>query len=617
MTRQEAVAYIERYTWSATRLGLERTRTLLAALGDPQKDLKFVHVAGSNGKGSTCAMLESILRQAGYRTGLYISPYIQDFCERIQVGGVHIPGGRLAAITQRVQAIADKMEDHPSQFELVTAIAMVYFQEEACDIVVLEVGMGGALDSTNAIGAPEAAVITNIGLEHTQYLGSTLAEIAAAKAGIIKAGCEVVCYGGAPEVTGVVRAACLSCGAPLHCADFAQIQPLGRDLDGQRFLWRGRAMAPPLLGAHQLRNAAVALETVEVLRGRGWNISGDAVNAGLLRVEWPARLEVLGREPLFVLDGGHNPQCAQTLAGFLDEYLPGEKVTFLMGVLEDKDYRAMLDAVSSHAAGFVCLTPGSPRALPAGTLAETISRRCGLSATVCGSPEDAIREALGRGRPVVAFGSLYMAGALRGAFRAVYRKYLRSAKIRARDALEPEVRDDLSRRIARRVAHSPEFQAAGTVMLYRATRGEVRLDALAAAQQAQGKRLVYPLCVSGTEMAALLPDDEHAWTKGYCGILEPDPEKSTEIPPEEIDLVVCPCTAFDESCSRMGMGAGYYDRFLPRCARARVVCVAFEVQKAAKIPADAWDRPMELVFTERAVYRAEPNEKREEKKNEA
>ena len=192
MTPQEAVAYIENYTWSASRLGLERTRELLHALGDPQKQLKFIHVAGSNGKGSTCAMLESILRCAGYRTGLYISPYIQQFCERIQIGGHNIPGERLAAITEQVQTIADHMADHPSQFELVTAIAMVYFQQEHCDIVVLEVGMGGALDSTNVIDAPEVAVITNIGLEHTDYLGSTLAEIAATKAGIIKPGCCTV-----------------------------------------------------------------------------------------------------------------------------------------------------------------------------------------------------------------------------------------------------------------------------------------------------------------------------------------------------------------------------------------------------------------------------------------
>ena len=220
MTAQEAIAYIENYTWSTTRLGLDRTRELLYKLGDPQKRLKFVHVAGSNGKGSTCAMLDSILRAAGYRTGLYTSPYIQDFCERMRVDGENIPGGTLARLTERVKQIADAMEDHPSQFELVTAIAMQYFLEAGCEIVVLEVGMGGALDSTNAIDAPEVAVITNLALEHTEYLGHTLAEIAATKGGIIKRGCSVVAYPNVPEVTDVIERICREQGAPLIWADF-------------------------------------------------------------------------------------------------------------------------------------------------------------------------------------------------------------------------------------------------------------------------------------------------------------------------------------------------------------------------------------------------------------
>lgn len=281
MTPQEAVAYIENYTWSASRLGLERTRELLHALGDPQKQLKFIHVAGSNGKGSTCAMLESILRCAGYRTGLYISPYIQQFCERIQIGGHNIPGERLAAITEQVQTIADHMADHPSQFELVTAIAMVYFQQEHCDIVVLEVGMGGALDSTNVIDAPEVAVITNIGLEHTEYLGSTLAEIALHQGGPHQTGRCTVCYDGAPEVTQVIAQVCREKGVPMHLAKWGTVKPLDHGLHGQRFAWREQEYLLPLLGEHQLRNAAVVLETILALLRRGWNISEGAVREGL------------------------------------------------------------------------------------------------------------------------------------------------------------------------------------------------------------------------------------------------------------------------------------------------------------------------------------------------
>ena len=607
MTAEEAIAYIENYTWSASRLGLERTQELLRALGDPQKQLKFVHVAGSNGKGSTCAMTESILRAAGYRTGLYISPYIQDFCERMQVNGENIPGQRLADITERVRAIADAMSDHPSQFELVTAIAMVYFLEEHCDIVVLEVGMGGALDSTNAIDAPEVAVICNIGLEHTEYLGSTLEAIAATKAGIIKPGCAVVCYDGAPQVTQVIAQVCQDKAVPMALARCGEIAPLSHDLSGQRFGWRGREYQLPLLGAHQLHNAAVALEIVQALRERGWDIPEEAVRAGLASTRWPARFEVLSREPLFILDGGHNPQCAQAMAQVLRDYLPGEKVTFLMGVLADKDFHAILDALLPFAAGFVCLTPDSPRALPAQDLAQIIRGRALLPVQVCPGPAEGIPAALDAGLPVVAFGSLYQAGGVRTAFPPALRRWLRRRSIAAREALTPEQQDSLSHQITRQVLSSPEFQRADTILVYRAVRREASLNELTAIALAQGKTVCYPRCVSSTQMAALIPEGAASWSQGSFGIPEPVPERSRPVSPEEIDLVLCPCTVFDEQCNRMGMGAGYYDCYLPQLRPGAVVAaVAFECQKAASVPTESWDYPMDVVFTERATYRRPP-----------
>ena len=423
MTAQEAIDYIEQYTWSTTRLGLDRTRELLKKLGDPQKKLKFIHVAGSNGKGSTCAMLSAIARAAGYRTGLYTSPYIQDFCERMQVDGQNVPGEVLAEITERVKAIADAMADHPSQFELVTAIALEYFYEAKCDIVVLEVGMGGALDSTNAIDAPEVAVITNIGLEHTEYLGDTLEAIAATKAGIIKPGCHAVCYDGAPEVTEVVKAVCAEKKVPLRCVDFARMEPVAETLDGQTFRWDGKEKRVALLGPHQLHNTATVLETVEALRERGWAIPDAAVDAGLAAVQWPARLEVLRPKPLFLLDGGHNPQCAEALAAAVEKLLPGQKVVFLLGVLADKDYPQILDIVAPYAKKFICLTPFSDRALPARKLAEFLKAR-GLEASACGSDVArgirAAEKAAGRRGAVVAFGSLYLAGHVRGVFQEMY-----------------------------------------------------------------------------------------------------------------------------------------------------------------------------------------------------
>ena len=415
MTKEEAIGYIENYGWSTTRLGLERTRELLHRVGDPQKKLKFIHVAGSNGKGSTCAMLARILELSGYRVGMYISPYIEEFCERIQINGEYIDGDSLARITEYVMGEAEQMEDHPSQFELVTAIGMLYFLEQGVDIVVLEVGMGGALDSTNAIDAPEVAVITNIGLEHTEYLGNTLEAIAATKAGIIKTGCHAVCYDGAPEVTEVVKGVCAEKDVPLRCVDFSRLTPVSETLEGQKFLWDGKKYDLALLGEHQLHNAATVLNVIEALKERGWKVTAKAIKEGLKTVKWPARLEILGRKPLFILDGGHNPQCAEALANALDRLLGGRKAIFLLGVLADKDYPTMMDMMIPYAEEFVCLTPDSGRALPARDLAEWF-RNKGAKAEAADDFVHGIKLAekkAGKNGIVVCFGSLYLAGHIR------------------------------------------------------------------------------------------------------------------------------------------------------------------------------------------------------------
>lgn len=415
-TEKEAIDYIENFTWSTTRLGLGRTKELLRRIGDPQKKLKFIHITGSNGKGSTCAILDSCLRNAGYRTGLYTSPYICEFNERIQIDGVPIPGKDLAEITELVRGIADTMEDHPSQFELVTAIAMEYFYRNQCDIVVLEVGMGGALDSTNAIDAPEVAVFTNIGLEHTEYLGKTIEAIARTKGGIIKSGCSVVCYDTDPEAKRVIAEICNEKNVPMQVADFSRLRELSHDLTGQSVIWDVPGQSPlrmnyPLLGKHQQHNLAVALTVIEVLNKRGFSLTDEAVIKGVQTVRWPARFEVLSTDPLFILDGGHNPQCAEAMAGILNDYLHDTKVTFLMGVLADKDYNAMLDSVSPYAERFVCVTPDSPRALAADKLAAVIAAR-GISSVSMNSVPEGISEALKYKEPVIAFGSLYMSGAV-------------------------------------------------------------------------------------------------------------------------------------------------------------------------------------------------------------
>ncbi len=595
MTPQDAIDYIENYTWSSTRLGLERTRELLHALGDPQKKLKFIHVAGSNGKGSTCAMLDSILQQAGYRTGLYISPYIQEFCERMQVNGHNIPGEDLARITEQVRIYADTMEDHPSQFELVTAIAMQYFSEQHCDVVVLEVGMGGALDSTNVIDCPEAAVITNIGLEHTEYLGNTLTLIAEAKGGIIKSGCTAVCYDSEAETMQTLHQICLTRHAEYRISREDDLKSLSYNLCGQRFLWKGQEYQLSLLGAHQLRNAGVVLETVSAMRAKGWQIPETAVFEGLRQVRWPARFEILWEEPLFILDGGHNPQCAEALARNLADYLPGEKLTFLVGVLADKDYRQMLDLISPFAACFICVTPDSSRALNSEDLAAVIAER-GFSSAACSSIEDGIRMALDTEHPVMAFGSLYLAGHVRTVFPKQLKSWQRSVLLRRRDMLSSEYRSNASRTVCNKLLALDMYQNAKTVFMFNAFRSELDLSSFAIQAEHDGKTLVYPRCTDRKHMLALKAGG--AWETDSFGIRVPAYAEASIVDPEEIDLVLCPCAGFDSEGGRLGMGAGYYDRFLPKCTNAYKILIAFEAQHLKRVCTEAYDIPMDAVITE-------------------
>ena len=325
MTGEDVAARVHAYAWTDRKPGLERTRALLAALGNPEKALKFVHITGSNGKGSTAAMLASVLTAAGYRTGLFTSPHLYRFNERFQVNGAPIPDAALDRLAERVLAAADTLPEHPTEFELMTAIGFLWFAEAGCDLVVVEVGLGGRLDSTNVIPTPEAAVITNIGLEHTAILGSTLAAIAAEKSGILKPGCRAVLYGQSREVGEVVARVCAEKEIPLTVTDASQLTLLSSGLDGQHFTYRGSApLLLPLLGDYQLRNAMTVLDTVDALRAQGWNISADAVARGLAAARWPGRLELVRRRPDLIIDGGHNPQCAQALAASL-RGLYGEK----------------------------------------------------------------------------------------------------------------------------------------------------------------------------------------------------------------------------------------------------------------------------------------------------
>ena len=420
MNAEQAIAYIHSVCWKGSIPGLGRTQELLEKMGNPEKKLKFVHIAGTNGKGSTAAMTASILRKAGYRTGLYTSPYIYRFHERIQVDGVEISDEELAEITEYVKPLADSMAQSPTEFELVCCIAFEYFYRKKCEIVVLEVGMGGAWDATNVIEVPEVAVITNIGLDHTEYLGDTVEKIAETKSGIFKPHGHAVVYRSTPSVEAVYERVCAERDVSLRKADFDGLVLKAHTLEGQVFDCGSRKnLVLPLLGDHQLHNASVVLSIADTLIGEGWKISEQNIYDGIRDVRWPGRFDIVCRKPLFIIDGGHNPQCIEALVKNIRDYLAGKKVVALTGVLADKDYADMYKPVMPLVDRFVCITPPNPRKLEAEQLARYL-RQAGAQAQASESILDGVKQAMklaGKDGVVLCFGSLYSIGGIRDALK--------------------------------------------------------------------------------------------------------------------------------------------------------------------------------------------------------
>ncbi|MBD8990121.1 MAG: bifunctional folylpolyglutamate synthase/dihydrofolate synthase [Clostridiales bacterium] len=420
MNAEQAIAYIHSVCWKGSIPGLGRTQELLEKMGNPEKKLKFVHIAGTNGKGSTAAMTASILSKAGYRTGLYTSPYIYRFHERIQVDGVEISDEDLTEITEYVKPLADSMAQSPTEFELVCCIAFEYFYRKKCDIVVLEVGMGGAWDATNVIEVPEVAVITNIGLDHTEYLGDTVEKIAETKSGIFKPHGHGVVYRSTPSVEAVYERVCAERDVSLRKADFDGLVLKAHTLEGQVFDCGSRKnLVLPLLGDHQLHNASVVLSIADTLIGEGWKISEQNIYDGIRDVRWPGRFDIVCRKPLFIIDGGHNPQCIEALVKNIQDYLAGKKVVALTGVLADKDYADMYKPVMPLVDRFVCITPPNPRKLEAEQLARYL-RQAGAQAQASESILDGVKKAMelaGKDGVVLCFGSLYSIGGIRDALK--------------------------------------------------------------------------------------------------------------------------------------------------------------------------------------------------------
>lgn len=420
MNYQQACFYIEECQQGRGRFGLNKLEEVLHQLNDPHKKLSFVHVAGTNGKGSTAAMLSSVLTKAGYKTGLYTSPHLMRYNERMKINGQDIPDEDFIEAAETVKEVCDKMGGVPIVFEILTLMALWYFAKEQCDIVILEVGIGGRIDATNCIPSPKAAVITQLGLDHTETLGDTLEKIAAEKGGIIKPGCYAVMAEQKESAMDVVREVCKQKQVPLTIASVSRMKVLSSSVEGQQIEDKEYGVIfLPLAGAHQIKNLANILETVGVLKQQGYQISNDAVVDGIRQTKWPARMQRLCTNPDFLLDGGHNPQCVQAATEALKAFYPDKKVVFLTGMMQDKDTDRMLEEMVPLAQEFVCIHPDSQRAMDQNDMCRILRERYGVQATACQTVNEGIRTAIkkaGDHAVVCALGSLYLAGEIQSFF---------------------------------------------------------------------------------------------------------------------------------------------------------------------------------------------------------
>lgn len=418
MNYKEARVYLDEVSKYGSVLGLESMRELLRRLGDPQNELKFIHISGTNGKGSVLAYLSTILSGAGYRTGRYISPTLFSYRERIQVDGEYIEKESLACHVTAIAAAAEDMQKaglpSPTVFEIETALAFLYFKEKRCDIVTLEVGCGGLLDATNVITTTLMEVIASISMDHTDLLGDTLAKIAAQKAGIIKPDTMVVSAQQKSEAAQVIEDTCKEQHCTLQMVDESKISNVHYGAEGQTFSYKEwENVAISLAGSYQLKNAALALEGVAALRKLGYALSDQQVREGLLHTAWRGRFTTLRRDPTVIIDGAHNPAAALELKESLERYFPGKTLYFVMGMFKDKDYAQVIDLTAPLARHIITVeTPGNPRAMPARELAEAVGK-VNPSVEWADSVAHGVEKALamaGKEDAVIVFGSLSFLG---------------------------------------------------------------------------------------------------------------------------------------------------------------------------------------------------------------
>lgn len=419
MNYQQSRAYIKAAETYGSILGLANMEALMARLGNPQDDLKFVHVAGTNGKGSVIAYLYTVLQEAGFRVGRYISPTIYSYRERMECSGKVISREQFARhITRIAEAIEEMTAEglpHPTPFEIETAAAFLYFAKEHCDLVLLEVGMGGDLDATNIIRTTEIAVITSISMDHTAFLGNSLWEIAQKKAGILKKGALAATVRQEPEAAEALLQKCEALGLTLTVADGAEAETITENLSGQSFSWQGETYRLSLLGRCQKENAVLALCVLELLEKRGYATTLEQRKEGLLNAHWSGRFTVIHEDPLFLVDGAHNPGAARQLAASIEHYFPKKKIYYITGMFRDKDYRSVIETTAPYAEKVLTIAaPDNPRALSPAELAKAW-RPFHKDVQPFDSPQEAVNRAFelaGEEDVILAFGSLAFIGDL-------------------------------------------------------------------------------------------------------------------------------------------------------------------------------------------------------------
>ena len=572
MSKEEAISFIEKEKGNGQSI-----KKIMTCFGNIQNKMSFIHIAGSNGKGSVSMMLSSILKFANYKVGTFVSPHLIDYNERFLINGICINDDDFIRLATKVKSICNSNKLHLTFFEILTCMAFLYFDEQKCDVVILETGLGGRLDATNVISQSILSIITGICLEHSEILGDNLEKIANEKAGIIKNNGTCLIYDAPDFLFSLFQKKCIEKNANLYKSDYSR-------LNKEPFSYKNyKNIELNLKGDYQYYNACLVLDAVTILNNKGFIIDEKDVKEGLKNVCWLARMSILKTNPLFIIDGAHNIEGIKALTFSLPYHLKGE-ISFVIGILKDKNYKKIIELLLPYAKEFICLKPNTKRAIEPYLLKEYIISK-GIKAIVY----DDIYQALEyvTNKKCIVCGSLYLCGEA----LVAYKKILRDRCLKKITSLTKDEVIYKSKKIVAKIKDSQEFKNAKNIMIYKAYENEVDLNEL----EKENKTFSYPVCLNHNMMKAIIPK------KGFYinkyGIKEPIGKEM-----KKIDLIICPIVAFDDRLYRIGHGKGYYDRFL-RNYDCPLIGVAYDFCKVEKIAESCFDIRLDIIYSEDNIYK--------------